>query len=89
LNSTNGTVFPGDQYTFKTQWTPEFLDMGFYTVQSNISYGRDQQDQSLSSTNTIFVFPTWLILVIMVILVVWVLRRKEIKSPIEIKRREK
>jgi hypothetical protein len=87
LNTTNGTVFPGDQFTFKSQWTPGFFDMGLYTVESNIKYGRDQQDQTLKSQNTIFVFPSWLIVVILAILTVWILRKKDISSPIEIKRK--
>jgi hypothetical protein len=88
LNSTNGTAYPGDQFTLKSQWTPGFFDMGFYTVESNINYGRDAQDQNLTSTNTVFVFPTWLIILILIIITVWVIRKKEIKSPIEIKRRK-
>lgn len=88
LNSTNGTVYPGDQFTFKSQWTPGFFDMGFYSVDSNIKYGRDTQDQNLKSQNTVFVFPTWLILVILIIIAVWILRKKDIKSPVEIKRRK-
>lgn len=88
LNTTNGTVYPGDNYVFKSQWTPGFFDMGFYTVESNIQYGREAQDQNINSKNTVFVFPTWLIILILVVITVWVLRKKDIKSPIEIKRRK-
>lgn len=83
LKSTNGTVYPGDNYPFKSQWTPGFFDMGFYTVESNIHYGRDAQDQNLTSKNTVFVFPTWHIILILIVITIWILRKKEIKSPIE------
>jgi len=82
---TNGTVFPGDSYTLKSQWTSGFFDMGLYNVESNISYGRDQQTQNLQTKSTIFVFPVWLIILIMLILAIWVIRKKDIKSPIKIK----
>ena len=81
LNSTNGTVYPGDNYVFKSQWTPGFFDVGFYTVESNIKYGREVQDQNLKSQNTVFVFPIWLILIILIIITVWIIRKKDIKSP--------
>jgi hypothetical protein len=82
---TNGTVFPGDSYTLKSQWTSGFFDMGLYNVESNISYGRDQQTQNLQTKSTIFVFPVWLIILIILILAIWVIRKKDIKSPIKIK----
>lgn len=83
--TSNGTVYPGDEYTLSNQWTPGFFDMGLYTVESNINYGRDQKDQNLITKNTIFVFPSWLILVILILLVGWQIRKREIKSPIRIK----
>lgn len=81
----NGTVYPGDENTLKTQWTPGFFDMGLYDVESNISYGREQQTQNLQTKSTIFVFPTWLIIIIVIVLVGWQIRKKDIKSPIKIK----
>jgi hypothetical protein len=51
-------MYPGDNYVFKNQWTPEFFDMGFNTVESNIQYQREAQDQNLTSKNTVFVFST-------------------------------
>lgn len=83
--TSNGTVYPGDDYTFKTQWTPGLFDMGFYDVESNINYGREQKTQNLITKNTIFVFPSWLIIVILLILVGWQIRKKDIHSPIQIK----
>jgi len=82
---TNGTVFPGDSDTLNSKWTSGFFDMGFYNVESNISYGRDQQTQNLQTKSTIFIFPIWIIILIMLILAVWVIRKKDIKSPIKIK----
>lgn len=81
----NGTVFPGDENTLKTQWTPGFFDMGVYDVESNINYGREQQTQNLQTKNTIFVFPSWLIIVIVILLIGWQIRKRDIKSPIRIK----
>ncbi|WP_048190431.1 hypothetical protein [Methanobacterium sp. SMA-27] len=82
---TNGTVFPGDSYTLKTQWTPGFFDMGLYNVESNIKYGRDQQTQNLQTKNTILVSPVWIIILILLIVTIWIIRKKDIKSPLRIK----
>ncbi len=88
LNTTKATVFPGDNYTIKSQWTPGFFDMGIYSINSNISYGREKQNETLTSKNTVFVFPSWIILVILVIITGWIIRKKGITSPIEIKRKK-
>ncbi|BDZ68626.1 hypothetical protein [Methanobacterium ferruginis] len=83
--TSNGTVYPGDEYTLVNEWTPGFFDMGLYSVESNINYGREQQNQNLQTKSTIFVFPIWLIIVILILLVGWQIRKKDIKSPIRIK----
>lgn len=83
--TSNGTVYPGDEYTLVNEWTPGFFDMGLYSVESNIKYGREQQNQNLQTKSTIFVFPIWLIIVILILLVGWQIRKKDIKSPIRIK----
>lgn len=81
----NGSVYPGDNYTLTTQWTPDFLDFGLYSADTTINYGREQQDKILQTHDTILVIPVWLIIIIILAVLIWIIRKKEIQSPINIK----
>jgi hypothetical protein len=80
-----GGVYPEDNYTLTAQWTPGFADFGLYSADTNINYGRYQQDKLLQVHDTILVIPVWLILIIILALGIWIIRKKEIQSPINIK----
>lgn len=80
-----GGVFPGDNYTLATKWTPDFLDFGLYNAKTTLNYGREQQDKTLQTDDTILVIPVWLIILIILAVVIWTIRKKEIKSPVNIK----
>ena len=83
----SGTVFPGDNYYFKNTWTPDIYDFGIYTAETNITYGKYGANQTIVQKDNVFVIPVWLIILILLALTVWILRKKDIKSPIVIKRR--
>ncbi len=78
-------VYPGDNYTISTQWTPDFLDFGLYDAKTAINYGRYHQTQTLQTDDTVLVIPVWLILIIILGAAIWIIRKKDIKSPIKIK----
>ncbi len=80
-----GGVFPGDNFTLTSQWTPDFLDFGIYDAKTTINYGRYHQTQTLQTDDKIFVIPVWLILIIILAVAIWFLRKKDIQSPIKIK----
>ena len=80
-----GIVFPGDSYYMNAKWVPGFADFGIYNAKTVINYGRYQQDKALVTNDTILVIPVWLILILLLGLGVWVIRKKEIESPVKIK----
>lgn len=80
-----GEIYPGDNYTLQTSWTPGLLDFGLYSANTNMSYGRFQQDKTLQTSSTILVIPVWLIVLLILAVVIWTIRKKEIQSPIKIK----
>ncbi len=80
-----GGVFPGDNYTLTAQWTPGLADFGLYSADTNINYGRFQQDKVLQTHDTILVIPVWLIILLILAAAVWIIRKKGIESPVKIK----
>lgn len=84
LNTTGG-VFPDDQYYLKTSWSPGIFDVGLYEATTTIKYGRFAPTQTITTKDTIFVFPVWLIVLIVLVVAIWYIRKKDIKSPISIK----
>jgi hypothetical protein len=80
-----GGVFPEDDYYLKAQWVPGFAEFGIYNAKTVINYGRYRQDKTLVTNNTIFVIPVWLIIILILALAVWIIRKKEIGSPVKIK----
>ncbi len=78
-------VYPGDNYTIATSWTPDFFDFGLYNAKTTINYGRYHQTQTLQTDDTILVIPVWLIIIIILAVAIWIIRKKEIESPINIK----
>ena len=83
VNMTGG-VYPGDNYYLMTQWTPGILDFGMYSADTTIHYGRDNQNNTLTTHNEIFVFPLWLIILALLILLIYILKKKEVSSPVTI-----
>jgi len=80
-----GGVFPEDDYYLKAQWTPGFAEFGLYNAKTVINYGRYRQDKTLVTESTILVIPVWLIIILILALAIWIIRKKEIESPIKIK----
>ncbi len=80
-----GMVYPGNNYTLQTKWTPGLLDFGLYSADTKINYGRFQQDKLLQTNNTILVIPVWLIILLILAAAVWIIRKKGIESPVKIK----
>lgn len=80
-----GGVYPEDQYYANATWEPGFSDFGLYSADTTIKYGRYQQTQTLQTHDTILVIPVWLIILIILAVVIWYIRKKEIKSPVKIK----
>lgn len=78
-------VYPGDNYTLQTKWTPGFFDFGLYSADTTLNYGRYQPDNTVTTHDTVLVIPVWLIIILVVVVLVWYLRRKGVKSPIKIK----
>ncbi|MGZ7134891.1 MAG: hypothetical protein ACXVHY_03325 [Methanobacterium sp.] len=84
-----GKVYPEDQFYMFTKWEPNFWDFGVYDAKTTINYGRETQDKILETNDTVIVIPVWLIIIVLLVITVWIIRKKGIKSPIEIKRRKK
>ncbi len=82
-------IYPGDNYTLQTSWAPGFFDFGLYSVDTNINYGRYQQNNTITTHDTMLIIPVWLIIILGVGIPVWYLRRKGVKSPIKIKIQKK
>ena len=80
-----GGVYPEDNYTLTANWTPGFADFGLYSADTNINYGRFQQDKVLHAHDTILVIPIWLIILLILAVAIWIIRKKEIQSPVKIK----
>jgi hypothetical protein len=80
-----GGVFPDDQYYLKTSWSPGIWDMGLYDVKTTINYGRYSPNKSIITQDKMFVFPVWLIILIVLVVAIWYIRKKDIKPPISIK----
>lgn len=80
-----GTVYPEDNYTLIKNWEPGFSDFGLYSADTTINYGRYHQTQTIKTHDTILVIPIWLIILIVLGVAVWFIRKKEIEPPIKIK----
>ncbi len=80
-----GMVYPEDNYTLTASWTPGLADFGLYSADTNINYGRFQQDKVLHAHDTILVIPVWLIILLIIAVAIWIIRKKEIQSPVKIK----
>lgn len=85
---TSGKVYPGNDYYLKNTWTPDIYDCGVYTVETNLTYGQYNGTKIVTQKDSIVVLPVWLIILILVIIIVWILRKKGVKSPIVIKKRK-
>ena len=79
--TTTGGVFPDDQYYLKTSWSPGIFDVGLYEATTTIKYGRFSPTQTITTKDTIFVFPVWLIVLIVLVVAIWYIRKKDIKPP--------
>lgn len=82
-------VYPGDNYTLQTQWTPGFFDFGVYSADTTLNYGRYQQDKTITTHDTVLVVPVWLIIILGIGIPIWILRRRGVESPIKIKIQKK
>lgn len=82
INSTGG-VYPGDKYTDVIAWKPGFLDIGLYSANANIEYGKYNPHEPLKASSQVIVIPGWLLILIIIILVSRLLKGK--KMPIKIK----
>lgn len=80
-----GEVYPDDNYTLIGKWEPGFSDLGIYNAKTTINYGRYQQTKTIKTNDTILVIPVWLIILIILGVVIWYMRRNDIKSPFRIK----
>lgn len=69
VNSTGG-VYPGDEYNDVVTWRPKLWDLGVYSVNAKIEYGRYNPQKPLEATNQVIVIPGWLI-VLIILLIVW------------------
>ncbi len=73
LNSTE--IFPGDNYHLQGTWEPGITDLGLYKVETTVNYGQFTP-KNVVSNGWIFVFPVWLIVIIVLIVTIWILRGK-------------
>lgn len=87
--NTSSNVYPGDDYYLQNTWKPDIYDIGIYNVETNITYGQYNGTKTITQNNSVFVLPIWLIILIILAVVIWILKKKGVKSPIVIKKREK
>ncbi|MCZ3367171.1 MULTISPECIES: carbohydrate-binding protein [Methanobacterium] len=85
---TSGKVYPGNDYYIQNTWTPDIYDFGVYTVETNLTYGQYNGTKTITQKDNMIVIPIWLIILILVILATWIMRKKGVKSPIVIQRRK-
>lgn len=71
-----GSVYPGDNYYLIGNWTPNFLDMGFYDINTTINYGTLGDTKTAVVTDKVFVFPVWVIILVVLAVTVWIIRKK-------------
>ena len=80
-----GGVYPEDQYYANTTWEPGFSDFGLYSADTTINMEDTNKHKLFKTHDTILVIPVWLIILIILAVVIWYIRKKEIKSPVKIK----
>lgn len=80
-----GGVYPEDNYMLIKKWEPGFSDFGIYNALTTINYGRYHATQTIKTNDTIIVIPVWLIIIMLVALGIWIIRKKEIEPPIRIR----
>ena len=85
---TSGKVYPGNDYYIQYTWTPDIYDFGVYTVETNLTYGQYNGTKTITQKDNMIVIPIWLIILILVILAAWIMRKKGVKSPVVIQRRK-
>ncbi|MEL7668915.1 hypothetical protein [Methanobacterium sp.] len=85
---TSGKVYPGNDYYIQNTWTPDIYDFGVYTVETNLTYGQYNGTKTITQKDNMIVIPIWLIILILVILATWIMRKKGVKSPVVIQRRK-
>lgn len=81
----DGVVYPDDNYTLIERWTPGWTDIGLYKVNTKIEYGRFQKTKTIETSDVLVVIPVWLIILIIVGVIIWILRRKGVEPPITVK----
>lgn len=85
VNSTGG-VYPGDKYTDVITWKPGPLDMGVYTADANIEYGRYNPQNPIKATGQVIVVPGWLLILIILLIIARLLKGKKVPIKIKIER---
>ena len=75
-----GSVYPGDNYYLLSKWTPDFFDMGFYDVKATMNYGDLGDPKTAVVTDKVFVFPIWIIILIVLAVAIWVIRKKDLSK---------
>ncbi len=85
----DGGVYPEDEIVLTKQWTPGLADLGLYNVKTTINYGRFQQDKIIETNDTILVIPVWLIIILLLTISIWIIRKKDGNIPIKIEFKRK
>lgn len=75
-----GSLYPGDNYYLLSKWTPDFFDMGFYDVNTTMNYGDLGDPKTAVVTDKVFVFPIWIIILIVLAVAIWVIRKKDLSK---------
>ena len=75
--NSSATVYPGDNYYFKNTWTPDIYDLGMYTAETNITYGKYGTTKTIVQKDNFFVIPVWLIILMILALTVSIIRKRE------------
>ena len=83
LTLKGGTVYPGDDHYILGSWEPGITDIGFYHVITTISYGQ-LQNKTINAESDIFVFPIWLLVLIILLIVYLILKRRKLMPKIRI-----
>lgn len=80
VNSSGG-VYPSDIYRDEIKWTPGLLDMGVYSADLTVDYGRYSPQKPLKVTRTLIVIPAWIIVLLVLLFAIYILRGRGVRLP--------
>ncbi len=77
----SGGAYPSDIYRDEIKWTPGLLDMGVYSADLTVDYGRYSPQEPLKVSRTLIVIPAWIIVLLVLLMAIYILRGRGVRLP--------